>query len=60
MVTVFSRCAFELELMEMVRKVNMLMQQYEKRHFDERNSIASYLTAPVSEYHLTKLLYFNP
>ncbi len=60
LVTVFSRCSYELELIEMVRKVNMLMQQYEKRHFDERNSVASYFMVPVAEYHLAKKLYFNP
>jgi len=60
LVTVFSRCSYELELIEMVRKVNMLMQQYEKRHFDERNAIASYFMVPVAEYHLAKRLYFNP
>ncbi|CAF0754057.1 unnamed protein product [Brachionus calyciflorus] len=60
LVTVFSRCAYELELIEMVRKVNMLMQQYEKRHFDERNAVASYFMVPVAEFHLTKRLYFNP
>jgi hypothetical protein len=60
LVTVFSKCAFELELIEMVRKVNMLMQQYEKRHFDERNSVASYFMVPVAEFHLAKRLYFNP
>ena len=60
LVTVFSRCAYELELIEMVRKVNMLMQQYEKRHFDERNAVACYFMMPVAEYHLAKLFYFNP
>lgn len=60
LVTVFSRCAYELELIEMVRKVNMLMQQYEKKHFDERNAVASYFMVPVAEYHLAKRLYFNP
>ena len=58
--TVFSRCAYELELIEMVRKVNFLMQQYEKKHFDETNAVSSYFMVPVAEYHLTKLLYFNP
>ena len=61
LVTVFSRCAYELELVEMVRKVNLLMQQYEKRHFEhERNAVASYFMVPVAEYHLAKRLYFNP
>lgn len=60
LVTVFSRCAYELELIEMVRKVNLLMQQYEKQHRDERNSIAYYFMVPVAEFHLTKRLYFNP
>lgn len=60
LVSVFSRCAYELELIEMVRKVNLLMQQYEKKHFDERNAIASYFMVPVAEFHLTKRLYFNP
>ncbi len=60
LVTVLSRCAYELELLEMVRKVNCLMQQYEKIHLDERNATAYYLTVPVAEYHLTKGLYFNP
>jgi len=58
--TVFSRCAYELELIEMVRKVNMLMQLYEKKHFDESNAVASYFMVPVAEFHLTKRLYFNP
>jgi hypothetical protein len=57
---VFSRCAYELELIEMVRKVNMLMQQYEKKHFDEKNAVACYFMVPVAELHLTKRLYFNP
>ena len=60
LVTVFSRCAYDLELIEMVRKVNLLMQQYEKKHFDERNAVASYFMVPVAEFHLTKRLYFNP
>lgn len=60
LVTVFSKCAYELELIEMVRKVNMLMQQYEKRHFDERNAVAAYFMVPVAEYHLAKKFYFNP
>jgi hypothetical protein len=60
LVTVFSRCSYELELIEMVRKVNMLMQQYEKIHFDERNAVASYFMVPVAEFHLAKRLYFNP
>ncbi len=60
LVTVFSRCSYELELIEMVRKVNLLMQQYEKQHRDERNSIAYYFMVPVAEFHLTKRLYFNP
>ncbi len=60
LVTVFSRCAYELELIEMVRKVNLLMQQYEKRHWDERNAVASYFMVPVAEFHLAKRLYFNP
>ena len=60
LVTVFSRCAYELELIEMVRKVNLLMQQYEMRNFDEKNSLATYFMAPVPEFHLTKRLYFNP
>lgn len=60
LVTVFSRCSYELELCEMVRKVNLLMQQYEKRHFDTPNSTASYFMVPVAELHLTKRLYFNP
>jgi hypothetical protein len=60
LVTVFSKCAYELELCEMVAKVNMLMQQYERRHFDERNAVASYFMAPVMEFHLAKKFYFNP
>lgn len=60
LVTVFSRCAYELELIEMVRKVNWLMQQYEKKHFDESNAVACYFMVPVAEFHLTKRLYFNP
>lgn len=60
LVTVFSRCAYDLELIEMVRKVNLLMQQYEKIHFDERNAVASYFMVPVAEFHLAKRLYFNP
>lgn len=60
LVTVFSRCAFELELVEMVRKVNSLMQQYEAAHFNEKNAVASYFMSPVAEYLLTKRLYFNP
>lgn len=60
LVTVFSRCAYELELIEMVRKVNSLMQQYEKAHFNEKNAIAQYFMSPVAEYLLTKRLYFNP
>ncbi|RNA05727.1 hypothetical protein BpHYR1_019567 [Brachionus plicatilis] len=58
LVTVFSRCAYELELIEMVRKVNLLMQQYEKKHFDESNAVASYFMVPVAEFHLTKRLLF--
>lgn len=60
LVTVFSKCAYELELCEMVAKVNMLMQQYERRHFDEKNAVASYFMAPVMEFHLAKKFYFNP
>lgn len=60
LVTVFSKCAYEMELIEMVRKVNHLMQHYEKKHFDERNAVASYFMVPVAEFHLTKRLYFNP
>lgn len=62
LVAVFSRYSKDLELIEMVRKVNILMQQYEQIHFDERNSIYlhSYFMLPVPEYHLTKKLYFNP
>jgi hypothetical protein len=60
LVTVFSKCAYELELIEMVAKVNMLMQQYEKKHFDSENACASYFMVPVMEYHLTKKFYFNP
>ena len=60
LVTVFSRCAHELELIEMVRKVNSLMQQYEKAHFNERNAVAQYFMIPVAEYLLSKRLYFNP
>lgn len=60
LVTVFSRCAYELELVEMVRKVNMLMQQYEMNTFNDRNAVAQYFMVPVPEYHLTKRLYFNP
>jgi hypothetical protein len=60
LVTVFSKCAYELELCEMVAKVNMLMQQYERIHFDEKNAVASYFMAPVMEFHLAKKFYFNP
>lgn len=60
LVAVFSRHAKDLELVEMVRKVNLLMQQYEKKHWDEMNSVSSYFMLPVPEYHLTKHLYFNP
>lgn len=56
LVAVFSRYAKDLELIEMVRKVNSLMQQYEKKHCDDK----SYFMLPVPEYHLTKNLYFNP
>lgn len=59
LVTVFSRCAYELELLEMVRKVNMLMQQYEMNAYNER-TVAQYFMVPVPEYHLSKRLYFNP
>ena len=60
LVTVFSRCAYVLELVEMVRKVNMLMQQYEMNAYNEQNAVAQYFMVPVPEYHLTKNLYFNP
>jgi len=60
LVAVFSRHARDLELVEMVRKVNLLMQQYEKKHCDEMNAVSSYFMLPVPEYHLTKHLYFNP
>ena len=59
LVPVFSRCAYELELLEMVRKVNMLMQQYEMNAYNER-TVAQYFMVPVPEYHLSKRLYFNP
>ena len=60
LVAVFSRHSKHLELIEMVRKVNILMQQYEQIHFDEQNSVSSFFMLPVPEYHLTKKLYFNP
>jgi hypothetical protein len=60
LVAVFSRYSKDLELVEMVRKVNFLMQQYERIHSNELNSVSSYLMLPAAEYHLTKRLYFNP
>ena len=60
LVGVFSRFSKDLELIEMVRKVNILMQQYEQINYDERNYVSSYFMLPAPEYHLTKKLYFNP
>lgn len=59
LVTVFSRYACELELIEMVREVNSLMQKYKYKKKDE-NDKNLYFMMPVAEFHLTKCLYFNP
>jgi hypothetical protein len=60
LVTVYSRCAYDLEILEMARKINVLMKQYEKRHYNQRNSVCTYLTYPSLDFYLTKKLYFNP
>ena len=60
LVTVFSRCAYELEIMEMVAKVNLLMRDYVTELSDTPNPMLKYMTHPTSEYYLTHKLYFNP
>ena len=47
-----------LELIEMVRKVNFLMKQYEKIQSDGATDSRSFFVMPTVEYYFKKKLYF--